>query len=459
MPFDAHKNFAYSTVALAPSPATSGTILCVATGEGALFPTLPVDASIWPAGTQPTAVNAEVVRLTTQAPPVRESYEASSGAFAFQNNASLQRVAQSYIAPVSGTLTAMSLVLQRQLSPVDNLTVEIRSDTAGSPGSLLSTVSIVASGIPTSETWTSTTQSLAQVAGTTYWIEVYRSGSTDATNYVNLSYNAAAGYANGVAKTSADGGGSWSLQTADVLFRADITASNDTFLITRTQESSSARTIIVGDQIAATVTSKVATDLESLFSPDISLSDMTTTADETIPASYSAIVASDYEMGDSESYTGNSNQFGFSGNLARLAQQFKHGGRVSMITLALTQNTAVGSVALELWSDRSGSPGTLLATSANVNVNTITGSETSVPFLFTPTVISPETLCWMVLRGASLTNGVFWYGDSVGTYTYGTKTSADSGSTWTDGGTVDYKFNITYSPFTEIAVGAVLEIS
>jgi hypothetical protein len=61
---DAHKNFAYSTVATAPSPATSGTSLVVATGEGAAFPAVPFNATICPAGTQPTNANAEIIRVT-----------------------------------------------------------------------------------------------------------------------------------------------------------------------------------------------------------------------------------------------------------------------------------------------------------------------------------------------------------------------------------------------------------
>lgn len=66
MTLDAHKNFAISTVATAPSPATSGTSLVVAAGEGALFPTAPFNAVIWPAGAQPRANNAEVVRVTVK---------------------------------------------------------------------------------------------------------------------------------------------------------------------------------------------------------------------------------------------------------------------------------------------------------------------------------------------------------------------------------------------------------
>jgi hypothetical protein len=64
MAFDAHKNFAFSTVASAPSPATSGTSLVVATGDGTKFPAAPFNATIWPANTQPTAANAEIVRVT-----------------------------------------------------------------------------------------------------------------------------------------------------------------------------------------------------------------------------------------------------------------------------------------------------------------------------------------------------------------------------------------------------------
>lgn len=63
-PYDTHKNFAYSTVATAPSPATSGTSLVVAAGQGTLFPTVPFNATIWPASSRPTTTNAEVVRVT-----------------------------------------------------------------------------------------------------------------------------------------------------------------------------------------------------------------------------------------------------------------------------------------------------------------------------------------------------------------------------------------------------------
>ena len=64
MAFDAHKNFAYSTIATAPAPATTGTSLVVQASDGTKFPTVPFNATIWPSGTNPTTANAEIVRVT-----------------------------------------------------------------------------------------------------------------------------------------------------------------------------------------------------------------------------------------------------------------------------------------------------------------------------------------------------------------------------------------------------------
>ena len=62
---DALKNFAVSLVATAPSPATSGTSLVVTAATGTLFPATPFYATVWPPNVQPTAANAEIVRVTT----------------------------------------------------------------------------------------------------------------------------------------------------------------------------------------------------------------------------------------------------------------------------------------------------------------------------------------------------------------------------------------------------------
>jgi hypothetical protein len=57
------KNFSYSTVAVAPSPATSGTSLTVSAGEGALF-AIGQPAVIYPTALPPLSTNAEIVLVT-----------------------------------------------------------------------------------------------------------------------------------------------------------------------------------------------------------------------------------------------------------------------------------------------------------------------------------------------------------------------------------------------------------
>lgn len=63
---DAHTNFAFSTVATAPSPATSGTSLVLASGDGAIYPTAPFQVTIFPVGAMPTKANAEIARCTAK---------------------------------------------------------------------------------------------------------------------------------------------------------------------------------------------------------------------------------------------------------------------------------------------------------------------------------------------------------------------------------------------------------
>lgn len=67
MPYDAHKNFAVSSVVTSPSPATSGTSIVLATGEGARMPAVPFNATIAPASpTQALPSNSEIVRVTAR---------------------------------------------------------------------------------------------------------------------------------------------------------------------------------------------------------------------------------------------------------------------------------------------------------------------------------------------------------------------------------------------------------
>ena len=79
---DAHANAAYSLVATAPSPATSGTSLVVTAGEGARFPAVPFNATVWPASSQPTSTNAEIVRVTARSTDTLTIARAQEGSVA-----------------------------------------------------------------------------------------------------------------------------------------------------------------------------------------------------------------------------------------------------------------------------------------------------------------------------------------------------------------------------------------
>lgn len=64
---DGHNNFGVSTVLTPPSPATSGTSIVLAAGEGARFTaTPPYNCTVCPIGVDPTSANAEIIRVTAR---------------------------------------------------------------------------------------------------------------------------------------------------------------------------------------------------------------------------------------------------------------------------------------------------------------------------------------------------------------------------------------------------------
>lgn len=79
---DAHPNLAYSTVATAPSPATSGTSLVVAAGQGARFGSVfPCDATVYAVGATPEQVasGGEIIRITARSTDTLTIVRAAEG--------------------------------------------------------------------------------------------------------------------------------------------------------------------------------------------------------------------------------------------------------------------------------------------------------------------------------------------------------------------------------------------
>lgn len=66
--FDDHTNFAYSTVAVAPSPASSGGSLTIQSADADGWPRPPYNVVVWPTGARPTRSNAEIARVTSGTP-------------------------------------------------------------------------------------------------------------------------------------------------------------------------------------------------------------------------------------------------------------------------------------------------------------------------------------------------------------------------------------------------------
>ena len=142
---DALKNFSYSLVATAPSPATSGTSLVVTAGQGSYFPATPFDATIWPSGVQPTNTNAEIVRVTNVSTDTftitRAQYgtTAQSIAVGYQIAQTVDANLLSQLAPLSGaTFTGEVVAPDFKVSGLTGATAETRyvgGTTNGAPTS------------------------------------------------------------------------------------------------------------------------------------------------------------------------------------------------------------------------------------------------------------------------------------------------------------------------------------
>lgn len=74
------KNFAFGSVASAPSPDTSGTSLTLQSGEGAKFPSVyPFNIVIWPSGDIPSSSNAEIATVIGKSSDVLTIVRAKEG--------------------------------------------------------------------------------------------------------------------------------------------------------------------------------------------------------------------------------------------------------------------------------------------------------------------------------------------------------------------------------------------
>ena len=114
-----------------------------------------------------------------------------------------QRYYQTFTAPTAvWTVDVVELRLRKVGSPADNVQIQLYTDNAGAPNTLLKTATVAAAGIPTEIDWVSFDFDNLQLlaAATTYGLVVSRSGANSPTDYYEIDLDDTAGYADGACK-------------------------------------------------------------------------------------------------------------------------------------------------------------------------------------------------------------------------------------------------------------------
>lgn len=134
------------------------------------------------------------------------------------------KLAQSFQVTTAGELVNVDVYLTKQGSPTDNVTVSLRADNAGVPGTELARgTNIAASSITASKYYRSTFFLPASLSTSTpYWILLYRTGAEDATNKYIWQKQSTAPYANGQIKLGNTAETTWSDRTGDLRFKANV---------------------------------------------------------------------------------------------------------------------------------------------------------------------------------------------------------------------------------------------
>ncbi len=127
--YDAHANFAYSLVATAPSPATSGTSLVVTAADGAKFPAAPFNAVVWPTAVQPSTSNAEIVRVTVKSTDTFTITRTQEGTSA-RSIVVGDQIAEAITAKTITDIETATSVLSRSVQVGGSLTIASSSSTS-----------------------------------------------------------------------------------------------------------------------------------------------------------------------------------------------------------------------------------------------------------------------------------------------------------------------------------------
>lgn len=99
------------------------------------------------------------------------------------------QIAQSFVAPHSFTVAQIGIPIGKVGNPADNFVLELWSNGASVPGSLLESVSVAGSSLTEDSQpwrWVTFSNTVALTAAATYWLVAKRSGANDPDNYYTL---------------------------------------------------------------------------------------------------------------------------------------------------------------------------------------------------------------------------------------------------------------------------------
>jgi hypothetical protein len=119
--------------------------------------------------------------------------------------------------------STVAVKLAKHGDPGDAFLVDLCSDNAGVPGTILATDEIAGAAVAESRDWTTLTldSEVSLALATTYWLRARRSGAIDADNYYEVSVDEDLGYASG--SLLLYDGASWAARDpdADMAFRVE----------------------------------------------------------------------------------------------------------------------------------------------------------------------------------------------------------------------------------------------
>lgn len=118
------------------------------------------------------------------------------------------------------TVDRIEVRLRKVGTPADGVRVGLYTDSSGAPGTLIEQVTVAASGIDGEEVgWVAFDLTTApQIAyGTTYGIQIDRTGAMDAANFYEVEIDPEAGYSRGALRLY--DGSAWQAATGDLIFR------------------------------------------------------------------------------------------------------------------------------------------------------------------------------------------------------------------------------------------------